>query len=302
VNVLTHIFLKKFWASLHKHNRRHCQCVEAYHQKKHRNQLPSQIKELKQSLFKKQHLFSHNPRGKGSLLEFSIFSFPLHRPTIAARKSPVNRTGSMQRGSSVLGCSPVADGINLQRLLQWMPQRHLVGFTARVIVFQPPAIMIRRYDDRHPVMQRCNGRVRRPRMMVNDSIVSLAGASSRSVSNLPTQRLDPPVPQTGKAKRLAAFQHHPERLPFAVPFLPLVKTVRRNQAPPILNASRTAVRLSIVSDRALISAFRRFILCPGGITPIASAHRRLIVIMENDRRELCRRDIVNAAQKTAPAP
>ena len=34
---------------------------------------------------------------------------------------------------------------------------------ARVVVFQPPAKMTRRDDDRHPVVQRRNGRIRRPR-------------------------------------------------------------------------------------------------------------------------------------------
>src|SRR5208283_1431364 len=104
-----------------------------------------------------------------------------------------------------------------------------MGFTAPVVVLQPPAIMIRRDDDRHPVMQRRNGRVRRT---CNDGErisrlawwcfiqvgVKLAGG----------RRLDPPVPQTGKAKRLTAFQHYPERLPLPVHFLPLEKTVRRN--------------------------------------------------------------------------
>ena len=45
----------------------------------------------------------------------------------------------------------VADRINLQRLLQRMPQRHLVRFTAPVVVLEPPAIMIFRDDYRHLV-------------------------------------------------------------------------------------------------------------------------------------------------------
>lgn len=44
------------------------------------------------------------------------------------------------------------------------------------------------------------------------------------------RRFDPPIPQTGKAKRFAAFLHHPERLPFPVAFLPFKKAVGRNDS------------------------------------------------------------------------
>ena len=66
-------------------------------------------------------------------------------------------------------------------------------------------------------MQRRNGRVRRPRddgerfnRLARRRFVQIG------VKLAGGRRLDPPVPQTGKAKRLAAFQHHPERLPFPV--------------------------------------------------------------------------------------
>ena len=70
----------------------------------------------------------------------------------------------MQRGSSSLGAiHQIADRINFQRVIGRTLQRHFVRLAARVVVFQPPAEMTWRDDDRHPVMQRRNRRVRRPR-------------------------------------------------------------------------------------------------------------------------------------------
>lgn len=45
----------------------------------------------------------------------------------------------------------IADGINLQRLIQQVRQRQLVAFTVRVVVLQPPIKMIRRNDHRDRV-------------------------------------------------------------------------------------------------------------------------------------------------------
>ena len=51
---------------------------------------------------------------------------------------------------------------------------------------------------------------------------------------VPRRRLDPFFPQAGETKRFATFQHHAERLPFPLAFLPLIKTVGGNQAAPML--------------------------------------------------------------------
>jgi hypothetical protein len=40
----------------------------------------------------------------------------------------------------------IADGVNLQRLIQRTPQRQLVAVITRIIVFQPPVIMPRLED------------------------------------------------------------------------------------------------------------------------------------------------------------
>jgi hypothetical protein len=64
----------------------------------------------------------------GKSYNFSIFSFPLHRPTIAARKIPVKpHRLDAARIIRFRAVHQVADRINLQRLLQRMPQRQLVG-------------------------------------------------------------------------------------------------------------------------------------------------------------------------------
>ena len=57
----------------------------------------------------------------------------------------------------------IADRINFQRIIRRSFQRHFVRLAPRIVVFQPPTKMTRRDDDRHPVMQRRNRRVRRPR-------------------------------------------------------------------------------------------------------------------------------------------
>ena len=117
-------------------------------------------------------------------------------PPLTLEKVPVNRHRlDAARIVRFRAVHQVAHRINLQQLFQRMPQRHLVRFTALAIVLQPPAKMIRRHDDRHPVMQRRNGRVRRPRddgKRINRLArrrfvqigVKLAGG----------RRLDPPVP------------------------------------------------------------------------------------------------------------
>jgi len=154
----------------------------------------------------------------------------------------------------------------------------------------------------------CNGamgRVRRPRDDGERINRSLAGASSRSVSNLPAaggliHRSHKPA----KAKRLAAFQHHPERLPLPVHFLPLVKTVSRYQAPPMLERLAKG-RPAFYRFRPRIDQriARAFILRPkGNQNPSASAslladcdHGISPVPFESVR-------CCNAARKTAPAP
>ena len=85
-------------------------------------------------------------------------------PPLPLEHIPVN--SHRLNAARVIGLGAVhqiADGINFQRVVGRAFQRHFMRLAARVVVFQPPAEMTRRNDDRHPVVQWRNRVVRRPR-------------------------------------------------------------------------------------------------------------------------------------------
>src|ERR1035437_5906936 len=88
----------------------------------------------------------------------SAFSFasPV-APPLPLEKIPVNPHRLNAARVVRLGAvHQFADGINFQWVVGRPLQRHFVRLTARVVVFQPPAVMTWRDDDRHPVVQRRN--------------------------------------------------------------------------------------------------------------------------------------------------
>jgi len=86
-----------------------------------------------------------------------------------------------------------------------------------------------------------------PGMMVEDSIVSL-GFVEVCIGIFPRRWLDPAFPQAGKTDRIAIFQHHPERLPFRVTFLPFKKTVHRTSLISSLKSVSAANRPHVTPD------------------------------------------------------
>ena len=157
-----------------------------------------------------------------------------------------------------------------------------------------------RDDDRHPVVQRRNGRVRRPR---DDGERFNRFAWRRfvqiRVEIFPRRRFDPSVPQTGETKWFAAFQHHPEWLPFPFAFLPLVKTVGRNQATPMLERlAKSRAAWQRFRPRIDVGVANAFILRPGrNQAPAHELHRGLVVFVVNHRRKLRRCDVVARAKE-----
>jgi len=238
---------------------------------------------------------------KGSVLDFG--NSPIS-PPLPLEHVPVNP--NRRNASRVIRLWTVderADRINLERFIRRKLHRLLVNFTSRIVRFQPPIVMIRRDDDRHPVMQRRN------------RLISGPGDDGERFNRFARRRFlevgviiancrwpDPPVPQTCKTKRLTAFQHHPERLPLPVHLFPLKKTVRRNQAPPglvRLPKRRPALnRLRPRIDQGIADAL---VLRPGwNQTPPHQFHRRPKAILVKHWRELCRRDVVARPKKWHP--
>ena len=85
-------------------------------------------------------------------------------PPLPLEKAPVNpHRLDAARIIRFRAVHQVADGVNFQRIIRRSLQRHFVRLAARVVVFQPPAEMTLRDDDRHPVVQRRNRLVRRLR-------------------------------------------------------------------------------------------------------------------------------------------